>query len=168
MDGFDFICEADFIRASPGFHRVLRDFIFVFSLPLKHRFAAFFNDIMQRKPYILLPLGDTSFGCIRRWDSITRKNHRAGTTLRDDFLCVFNFYQIDGRFQQQIDQLVAGAIGTVCQVFQLFDRGFPHSDRDDLVTVIPLVGFLFRDANFLVHRATSFQEKYTLTRREII
>lgn len=26
-DGFNFICEADFIRASLGFHRVLRDFI---------------------------------------------------------------------------------------------------------------------------------------------
>ena len=26
-DGFDFICEADFIRASLGFHRALRDFM---------------------------------------------------------------------------------------------------------------------------------------------
>ena len=27
MGGFNFICEADFIRASLGFHRALRDFI---------------------------------------------------------------------------------------------------------------------------------------------
>ena len=26
-DGFNFICKADFIRASPGFHRAMRDFI---------------------------------------------------------------------------------------------------------------------------------------------
>jgi hypothetical protein len=26
-DGFNFICEADFIRVKQGFHRALRDFI---------------------------------------------------------------------------------------------------------------------------------------------
>ena len=40
MDGFNFICEADFIRVLLGFHRAKHDFIIIIIKP-KHKLGLF-------------------------------------------------------------------------------------------------------------------------------
>ena len=83
-------------------------------------------------------------------------------------LCFFNLDQINCRFQQKVDQFIAGAIGFAGQLLQPFQQLLPHPYGHDFVSVVSPSGNLFGDVDFLFHNCTPFQVQYTLTQSIII
>ena len=58
---------------------------------------------------------------------------------------------IKGRFQQEIDEFVAGAVGLCGKVVQTGDGFVLHADGNDFMSILTSAGGLFCNLDFALH-----------------
>ena len=79
------------------------------------------------------------------------------------FLSLFNFYHVNRRLQQQVDELIAGAVGLNGKFVQLCHQFFLHPHRNNLVAVVSPQRGLYLDFDFICHSGTPLPAHYILT-----
>lgn len=85
--------------------------------------------------------------------TVTIESENKMTARRQSFLAL-NFHDIHRRFQQKVDDLIAGTVGVLGDNVQPLDQLIPHADGHDLVPIVPPAGGLLFDFDLLCHTAT--------------